>query len=159
VYFAYDSDRKKFAFLAGNGLGRYYMPGWKQMDEGLTLLEEQMKGKKKPAFSPWYYDVASGQFERSPATGSMGGDAGAFPRLHYLSANKQFFVVGSKGVAIFDPARAEWTDAKPKVQRPRATMAAVVTTPSGTASIATMAMVEMGRASWPTRSRAITGSS
>ena len=113
-YLAYDSDRKKFAFLAGNGLGSYYMPGLKQMDEGLTLLEEQMKGKKKPAFSPWYYDVASGQFERSPATGSLGSSAGAFPQLHYLPAQKQFFVVGCNGVAIFDPAKSQWSEAKPK---------------------------------------------
>ena len=116
-YLAYDSDRKKFAFLGNNGLGSYYMPGLKQMEEGLKLLEEQMKGKKKPAFSPWYYDVASGQFERSPATGSPGG--GSFPQLHYLSAKKQFFVVGSNGVAIFDPAKSQWSEAKPKGPTPK----------------------------------------
>ena len=119
-YLAYDSDRKKFAFTSWNTsdeIARYFLGGVKQMEEGLKLLEEQRKGKKKPAFSPWYYDVASGQFERSPATGSRIG--GSFPQLHYLPAKKQFFVVGANGVTIFDPAKSKWTDAKPKGPTPK----------------------------------------
>ena len=59
-YLTYDSDRKKFAFVSwsSNPLPRYFLGGEKQMDEGLKLLEEQMKGKKKAVFSPWYYDEA-----------------------------------------------------------------------------------------------------
>ena len=117
-YLAYDADRKKFAFLAGNGLGRYYLGGEKQMDEGLKLLEEQLKGKKPPVFSPWFYDVASGQFERSPASGSREG-AGGFPQFHYLPAKKLFYVVGSDGVAIFDPAKSQWSAVKPKGPAPK----------------------------------------
>ena len=118
-YLAYDADRKKFAFLAGNGLGRYFLGGEKQMDEGLKLLEEQMKSKRKPVFSPWYYDVASGTFERSPTTNSMAVNAGGFPQFHYFPSRKQFFAVGSDTVAIFDPARNQWSDAKPKGPKPR----------------------------------------
>jgi hypothetical protein len=68
-YLTYDPDQKKFSFLSWNGVGnqipRYFLGGEKQMDEGLQLLEEQLKDKKNLVYSPWFYDVASGQFERS----------------------------------------------------------------------------------------------
>jgi hypothetical protein len=115
----YDTDRKKFAFLASNGLGRYFLGGEKQMDEGVKLLEEQIKGKKKPVFSPWFYDVASGKFERTPTTSATAVNAGGFPQFHYLPSRKQFFAVGSDTVAIFDPAKNQWSDAKPKGPKPK----------------------------------------
>ena len=120
-YLTYDSDRKKFAFVSwpGNPIPRYFLGGEKQMDEGLKLLEEQMKGKKKAVFSPWFYDVASGKFERSPTNNSMAVNAGGFPQFHYLPSKKQFFAVGSDTVAIFDPAKNQWTDAKPKGPSPK----------------------------------------
>jgi hypothetical protein len=116
---AFDSDRKKFVFQAGNGLNRYFLSGEKTMDEGLKLLEEQMKGKKKSVFSPWFYDVASGKFERSPTTNPTSISAGGFPQLHYLPSKKQFFAVGSDTVAIFDPAKNLWSDARPKGPAPK----------------------------------------
>ncbi|MBA4192012.1 MAG: hypothetical protein C0467_28875 [Planctomycetaceae bacterium] len=122
-YLAYDSDRKKFAFVSWNGTGnqipRYFLGGEKQMDEGLKLLEAQLKDKKKAVFSPWFYDVASGKFERSLTGNSSAVNAGGFPQLHYLASKKQFFAVGSETVAIFDPAKNEWTDAKPKGPSPK----------------------------------------
>lgn len=118
-HLAYDPDRKKFTFLAGNGLGRYFLGNEKQMDEGVALLEEQMKGKKKTTFSPWYYDVASGRFERSPATGPR--VHSSYPQFHYLPQTKRFIVVGadSDGVGYFDPAKNEWTQARPKGPHPK----------------------------------------
>jgi len=120
-YLTYDSDRKRFAFVgwSANPISRYFLGGEKLMDEGLKLLEEQMKGKKKSIFSPWYYDVATGKFERSPANNSNSVNAGGFPQLHYLSSRKQFFAVGSDTVAIFDPAKNQWIDARPKGPSPR----------------------------------------
>ena len=122
-YLAYDSDRQKFAFLSWNGtdnpLPRYFLGGEKQMDEGLKLLEEQLKGKKKRVFSPWFYDVASGRFERSPADNTTAISAGGFPQFHYLPARKQFFSVGSGTVAVYDPAKNQWADAKPKGPAPK----------------------------------------
>ena len=121
-YLTYDSDRKKFAFLSwntGDQIPRYFLGGEKQMDEGLKLLEEQMKGKKKAIFSPWFYDVASGKFERSPANNPTAINAGGFPQFHYLPSKKQFFAVGSDTVAIFDPAKNQWGDAKPKGPSPK----------------------------------------
>jgi len=122
-YLTYDSDRKKFAFLSWNGTGnqipRYFLGGEKQMDEGLKLLEVQLKDKKKLVFSPWFYDVTLGKFERSPANNSMGINAGGFPQFHYIPSKKQFFAVGSDTVAIYDPAKNQWTDAKPKGPAPK----------------------------------------
>lgn len=123
-YLTYDSDRKKFAFLSWNGtasgpIHRYFLGGEKVMDEGLKLLEEQLKDKKELVYAPWYYDVASGQFERSLANNSTAIDAGGFPQFHYLPSRKQFFAVGSDTVAIFDPAKNQWTDAKPKGPSPK----------------------------------------
>lgn len=48
-YLTYDSDRKKFAFLSWSSepIPRYFLGGEKLMDEGLKLLEEQIKGKKE----------------------------------------------------------------------------------------------------------------
>jgi hypothetical protein len=152
-YLAYDSDRKKFAFLSWNGTAggpvpRYFLGGEKEMDEGLKLLEEQLKGKKKLVFSPWFYDVASGRFERSPATNPTAVNAGGFPQFHYLPSMKRFFAVGSDTVATFDPAKDEWTDLKPNGPAPRGTTPAGATTRSGTASTATTATAPRGKGSW-----------
>jgi len=123
-YLSYDSDQKKFAFLSWNGtagskIPRYFLGGEKQMEEGLKLLEEQLKDKKERVFSPWFYDVASGKFERSPANNSTAINAGGFPQFHYLPSTKQFFAVGSATVAIYDPAKNQWSDAKPKGPSPK----------------------------------------
>ncbi len=40
-FLTYDSDRKKFAFLAGNGLGRYFLGGEKLMDKGNRRTAEE----------------------------------------------------------------------------------------------------------------------
>ena len=122
-YLTYDSHRKKFAFLSWNGTGnqipRYFLGGEKPMDEGLKLLEEQLKDKNKMVYSPWFYDVASGKFERSLANNSTAIDAGGFPQFYYLPSKKQFFAVGSDTVAIFDPTKNQWSDAKPKGPTPK----------------------------------------
>lgn len=119
-YLSYDSDRKKFAFVSwgNNPIPRYFLGGEKLMDEGLKLLEEQLKNKKKMVFSPWFYDVASGKFEQSRAKNSTPISAGGFPQFHYLPSKKQFYSVGSATVAIFDPTKNEWTDTKPKGPAP-----------------------------------------
>jgi hypothetical protein len=123
-YLAYDSDRKKFAFLSWNGTAggpvpRYFLGGEKEMDEGLKLLEAQLKDKKKRVFSPWFYDVASGRFERTPATNPAPINAGGFPQFHYLPSKKRFYAVGSDTVAVFDPAKDQWADLKPNGPAPK----------------------------------------
>lgn len=118
-HLAYDSDRKKLAINAGNGLGRYFLGGEKAMDEGLKLLEQQAAGKKKAVFSPWFYDVASGRFERSPTANPTRVEAGGFPQFLYVPSMKRFFAVGSDTVAVYDPEKNLWTDAKPKGASPK----------------------------------------
>jgi hypothetical protein len=122
-YLTYDSDRKKFSFLSWNDkenqIPRYYLGGEEQMDEGLKLLEEQWMDKPKRFFSPWFYDVTSGQFERSPTDNPAAIKAGGFGQFHYVPSRKQFFAVGSNTVAIYDPAKKLWVDAKPKGPSPK----------------------------------------
>jgi hypothetical protein len=118
-YLAYDSDRKKFAFMGGPGWNRYYLGNGEKMEEGVKLLEEQMKGKPQTLFSPWYYDVATGKFERTPATGEATA-GGGFSQVHYLPSRKQFIIVGATedGVGFFDPAKELWSRAMPKGPAP-----------------------------------------
>ncbi len=122
-YLTYDSDRSKFAFLSWNGMGnkipRYFLGGEKQMDEGLKLLEEELKGKKELVYAPWFYDVATGKFERTVASNTTPISAGGFPQFHYLPSKKQFFALGSDTVAIYDPAKNLWSDAKPEGPSPK----------------------------------------
>ena len=120
-YLSYDSDRKKFAFVSwsANPIPRYFLGVEKQMDEGLKLLEDQLKNKKKRVFSPWFYDATSGQFERSPANNSTAINTGGFPQFQYLPSKKQFFAVGSDTVAIFDPVKNQWSDTKTKGPSPK----------------------------------------
>lgn len=120
-YLTYDSDRSKFAFLGwkDHPLPRYYLGGEKLMDEGLKTLEARLKDKEPTVFSPWFYDVATGKFERTPAKNATAVDAGGFPQFHYLPSQKRFFAVGSETVAIFDSATNEWTDVKPQGPAPK----------------------------------------
>lgn len=118
-FLSYDSDRKKLAFFGSDGLNRYYQGGLEFMEPGMKLIDEQLKGKKKSAYSPWYYDVATDKFERTPANGSLGYAHQSFPQFHYIPARRQFLVVGAAGVASFDIAKNEWSDRNPKGPRPR----------------------------------------
>lgn len=115
---AYDPDRNKLVFFGADGLNRYYQGGMADMEEGMKLIDEQFKDKKKSEYSPWYYDVASGKFERAPAKGSLGHAHQSFPQFHHIPSRKQFFVVGAAGVAIFDPAKNQWSEASPKGPTP-----------------------------------------
>lgn len=122
-YLTYDSDRRKFAFLSWNGLGnripRYFLGGEKLMDDGLKLLEAARKGKPDVVYAPWFYDVATGKFERSVANNASPINAGGFPQFHYLVSQKRFYVVGTDTVAIYDPAQNQWSDAKPQGPAPK----------------------------------------
>lgn len=115
----YDSDRKKLAFFGTDGLNRYYQGGLEHMEPGMKLIDEQLKGKRKSAYSPWCYDVATGKYERSAAKGSLGYAHQSFPQFHYIPSMKQFIVAGAAGVAIFDPAKNQWSEITPKGPRPR----------------------------------------
>ena len=97
------------------------LPGRREADgRGAEAARRAAEGQEEARSSrPWFYDVASGQFERSPANNSTAINAGGFPQFHYLPSRKQFFAVGSDTVAIYDPAKNQWTDAKPKGPIPK----------------------------------------
>jgi hypothetical protein len=120
-FLTYDPEGQKFAFLAGNGLGRYYLPGEAEMDEGLTIVEAEIAAKSVPPKSPWFYDVASGKFEHYPITGEkplMVQDLSNFGAFQYLPAQKRYFYGCRDGVAFFDPAAPDWTVVNDQGQRP-----------------------------------------
>ena len=134
-YLAYDSDRKKFAFAAGNGLGRYFLGGEKQMDEGLKLLEEQKKDKPKRRSSP----RGSTMWRRASSNGLP--DDQLDGRQRRL-ASPSFTISPPRSNSspwvptpwrIFDPAKNLWADAKPKGQSPKGYDCRAATTPNGTA--------------------------
>ena len=92
---------KRGAFLFGEGVHGYVKPDGHIMDD------------------LWFYDTATGRFERSPANNTSSISAGGFPQFHYLPSRKQFFAVGSETVAIYDPAKNQWSDARPKGPVPK----------------------------------------
>jgi hypothetical protein len=116
-FLTYDSQSRKFAFIAGRGLGRYYIGGEAKLDEGLKILEAQRAAKSAPPMSPWFYDVVSGKFERYPVNRSTP-DVGGFANFQFVVHRNQYFYGGSGGVAYFDAGSRTWTIAKDKGPRP-----------------------------------------
>ncbi len=116
-FLTYDSDSRKFAFLAERGFGRFFMGNEAMMDEGLKILETQLAGKPSPPMSPWFYDTVSGEFERYPVT-TPRPDVGGFPNFQYVKRRKQFFYGGAQGVAFFDSAARKWIKIKDIGPRP-----------------------------------------
>ena len=116
-FLTYDTSSRKFGFVAGNGLGRYYLGNEALMDEGLKLLDAQRVGKPVPPMSPWFYDTVAGRFERYPVstpTPAVGG----YANFQYVKSRKQYFYGGSQGVAYFDPVTRKWTTANDTGPRP-----------------------------------------
>jgi hypothetical protein len=122
-FLAYDTDRRAFTFFAGRGLGTYYLPGWNEgsgpMAEGIAMLEDAAAGRSEPLMSPWSYEVTTGRFARSRATGTGPGDPFAdFPQFHYVSSMRKLFLGGRNGVAYYDPETATWSVASDSGPRP-----------------------------------------
>ncbi len=113
-YLGYDTDRQKFTILTlgggGNGFGRYYMPGLKAVNEGLTKLEEQGLNKRGSNFAPWAYNARTGRFERDLAANAMPDVGGYYPQVLYVPSRKEFFVAGIWGITFFNPATRSWSE-------------------------------------------------
>jgi hypothetical protein len=107
-YLTYDTVSQRFAFVAGDGMGRYYMPGEAAIDAGLAMLEAQRAGIAIPSMSPWFYSVADCSFERYPiATPTP--DVGGFAAFIYASATDEYVYAGAGGAAMFDRTSNAWT--------------------------------------------------
>ena len=118
-FVAYDTATQSFTFLAGDGMGRYFMPGEETISEGLTSLEAQREGIAVPPMSPWRWSTADCTFERHAiSTGlpeSFYTDYGAFV---YVSATDQFVHASLSGVTFYDRTSDVWTVAEDTGPRP-----------------------------------------
>lgn len=107
---SYDTNLRRFAICTdGGGIpGRYYLGGGAAMDEGMALIESQYAARAAKPMSPYFYDVATGKFDRQ-AIPTARPSVGAFPYFQYHPSLKRYFVLGSDGVTSYDPAIGAWT--------------------------------------------------
>ncbi|MFN0253746.1 MAG: calcium-binding EGF-like domain-containing protein [Kofleriaceae bacterium] len=119
----YDHARRRFSWLAGDGMGRYFMPGEEQIDEGLTALEAQRDAATVAEMSPWFYDVVTGRFDRqvlvgdTPAMVTNGNvNYGVF---QYVPTRQQLFYAANEGVTFYDPVGMTWLSIADQGPRPR----------------------------------------
>jgi len=121
-FLTYDPDARKFAFLAGNGLGRYYLPGGADMEAGLQQLEAQLATVTRRPMSPWFYDVVRGRFERTPMAAEppsiVTNQMTDFGTFQYLPTQRRFFYGGANGAVAFDPATSSWSTIDDRGPRP-----------------------------------------
>ncbi len=107
-FLSYDSARHRFVWLAGSGLGRYFLPGLDQIEEGVALLEQQRDAVEMTPMSPWYYDIASNTFGRDPLTAQVD-SVGGYSAFTYIPEQDVYLDVGASGVRSFDPKTQAWT--------------------------------------------------
>lgn len=117
-FMTYDTKRHEFAWIAGSGLGRYYLPGEEKMEPGLTTLEEKRAQISDPSpLSPWYYNTGSATFRRDVIE-NRAGDVGPYSAFLYLPEQDRYINAGHGGVQFFDPTSGRWTRAEDKGPRP-----------------------------------------
>ncbi len=121
-FFAYDTDRNRFATAVGHAYNAYFFPGTlynapnrKDVLEGLRNLQKEIKAREPKLKSPLYYDTAMGEFEWYPASGNQ--PRMGFPQFFYIPPRKQFFLFGQDKGAYFDPEQNVWTPVKVKGKR------------------------------------------
>jgi hypothetical protein len=111
-YLAYDSDNKRFAFAvsgSGTGYGSYYMPGGATVQQGLDALDAQGKGSFGANFSPWYYNIQTGKFERFASNAVPSYECcRAFGQFEYSPLLKKFLYASTRGISTFDPVQNTW---------------------------------------------------
>jgi hypothetical protein len=121
-FLTFDDSTQKFAFLAGNGLGRYYLPGEALMDEGLKVLEAAQATKTIPPMSPWFYDIATARFEHVPITTELPlavqNQNTTYGVFEYIPTQKRYFYGTADGVVFYDPASLAWSTANDSGPRP-----------------------------------------
>lgn len=117
-YLGYDPEHKKFLMLARQ-FDNYFATGDPtRFREANQLYTEQLKGKKKPQYSPFFYDVTSGNFESLPVEKGVGGRPYGGQMLVYVQSKKQFWYGGTEGAWYFDRAKSTWTPVKTKGDAP-----------------------------------------
>ena len=108
---AFDSTLRRFAF--GPGVprlpGRYFLGGLPLMEDGLKLLEGQRAQQIFPPLSPYFYDLVSGKFVRHAVNMSYPSEFDDFPYFQYVPSQRQYLLLGSRGVAAYEPTAAVWS--------------------------------------------------
>jgi len=113
-YLGYDPDLRKLTLMGGQ-FENYFTTGKGGVfEEAYKLFQEQRKDRKLPELSPFFYDVATGQFECFPVDESPKGNPFGANMLVYVRSRKQFFYGGTDGVWYLDRAKRTWVDAKPE---------------------------------------------
>ncbi len=107
-YLTFDTATQRFAFLAGDGMGEYFMPGFETIQDGLSSLMEQRAAVTVPPMSPWFWSVTDCAWERYPIE-TPTPDVGGFAAFIYASASDQYVYAGAGGVATFDRTSNAWT--------------------------------------------------
>ena len=121
-FFAYDTDRNRFASGVGTGYNTYFFPGTyknpnsEDIKKALKVLQEEMKARNPAVKSPMFYDVVKGKFECYPASGKKSPTSG-FPQFIYVPSIKQFFHFRRKDSSFYDPDKNVWTPVKVKGAR------------------------------------------
>jgi hypothetical protein len=102
------------ALCFNSGFYSYYMPGGKDVEEGLAALKKQKEGKTFPPLTPVSYDTATGKFECVPAADAYPGRGvmGGYPQFLYLSGCNRFIAAGKGRTALYDPDKKTWTMVK-----------------------------------------------
>jgi hypothetical protein len=109
---AYDSDLKKFLFMPCPG--GYDSILRKRRNQWLKGLD---KTSRKPA-SPWFYDVATGKWERRAVDGAAPRSGFGDVLVYSSSQKKAFFQHGNQEVWLYDYAANKWTKKEPKGPQP-----------------------------------------
>lgn len=116
-YLTYDTAAHRFVFVAGDGMGEYYMPGLEQVQAGLDLLYAQREGIDIPPMSPWAYSVPDCRWERTPIE-TPRPSVGGFFGFVYASAIDKYVAAGATGVATYDRESGVWTTVEDSGPRP-----------------------------------------
>jgi hypothetical protein len=116
-FVTYDTASQRFAFIAGDGMGDYYMPGLETIQPGLDELYAQREGIEIPPMSPWFWSTADCVWEREPVA-TPAPDVGGFAAFVYASATDRYVYAGANGVATYDLATGAWTTVADTGPRP-----------------------------------------
>lgn len=108
-FLAYDTATNRFAFVAGDGMNGYFMPGLETIQPGLDALHAQRERVDIATMSPWFYSVEDCTWERYPVATADPFDGSLFSAFIYSETDARYLYVGQAGAAVFDPTIKDWS--------------------------------------------------
>ncbi len=106
----YDSHQRKYVFFGGPGVGEEQhvrQQEWLKVGRGLLL--EQGK-PDRVAGTPYFFDTATGRFDRSPQLGVRPPGRATGRVVFYLPTRKALWVYGAGATVIRDTATGTWSN-------------------------------------------------